>query len=68
MSNNEKITDEVGSFLDLATDDLSRAVNNLRAAMRLAVGCERMMATQVHREIVGAGNALDALRYARGEK
>ena len=67
-TNNEVITDEIGSFLEMATDDLSRAVNNLRAAMRIATGCELMLTAQVNKAIIEAGNALDGLRYARTAK
>jgi len=67
-TNNEVITDEIGTFLDMATDDLAKAMNYVRAAMRQATGCELMLTAQVNKAIIEAGNALDGLRYARGAK
>jgi len=67
-NNNVLITDEIGTFLDMATDDLAKAMNYVRAAMRQATGCELMLTAQVHKTIIEAGHALDGLRYARGAK
>jgi len=68
MSNNQLITDEIGTLLDMATDDLAKAMNYVRAAMRQATGCELMLTAQANKAISEAGNSLDALRYARTAK